>query len=152
MHFENRAQVAVARDQLWTYLMDVRNVGECLPGVEDVRELDADTYLGTMRLRVGPISLRFEGSVRVVERKRDQWLAVMQAEGTDRGAGGAVKARIELRLAEAAAETTQLDVVTEASVLGKIGEFGQPVMRKKADSIMQEFATNVSQRAAAAQP
>jgi uncharacterized protein len=150
VRFENRATVPVGREVLWTYLMDMRNVGACLPGVEGVRESGPDTYLGTMRLRVGPISLRFEGSVKVVERDRDRWLAVLQAEGTDRGAGGAVKARIELRLAEADGTSTELDVVTDATVLGKIGEFGQPVMRKKADSIMQEFATNVSQRAPAA--
>jgi carbon monoxide dehydrogenase subunit G len=30
-------------------------------------------------------------------------------------------------------------------VLGKIGEFGQPVMRKKTDSLLQEFARQVSQ-------
>ena len=151
MHFENRAVVALPRERLWTYLMDMRNVGECLPGVDTVREVDPDTYLGTMRLRVGPISLRFEGTVKVVERNREQWLAVMQAEGNDRAAGGAVKARIEMRLADDGPDRTQLEVVTEATVLGKVGEFGQPVMRKKADSIMQEFATNVGTRAPASE-
>jgi carbon monoxide dehydrogenase subunit G len=31
-------------------------------------------------------------------------------------------------------------------VLGKIGEFGQPVMRKKADAMLQEFARQISER------
>jgi carbon monoxide dehydrogenase subunit G len=31
-------------------------------------------------------------------------------------------------------------------VLGKIGEFGQPVMRKRADAMLQDFARQVSER------
>jgi carbon monoxide dehydrogenase subunit G len=33
-------------------------------------------------------------------------------------------------------------------VLGKIGEFGQPVMRKRADAMLQDFARQVSERLA----
>jgi hypothetical protein len=33
--------------------------------------------------------------------------------------------------------------------MGKLGEFGQSVIRKKADQIVQEFATNLSAAVAA---
>ncbi len=38
---------------------------------------------------------------------------------------------------------------TDLAVLGKIGEFGQPIIRKKADTLLAEFAQNL--RAALAQ-
>jgi carbon monoxide dehydrogenase subunit G len=37
-------------------------------------------------------------------------------------------------------------VVTYANVLGKLGEFGQPVIRKKSEQIMQQFVANVQKR------
>ena len=37
-------------------------------------------------------------------------------------------------------------VTLEAHMLGKIGEFGQPVIRKKAEAMLQEFATQVSRQ------
>jgi len=150
VQFENRAVIPASVDTLWGFLMDVKRVSECVPGVDDVRELDAENYQGTMRLRVGPIALRFEGKISIVERDRDSRRATMKAEGTDRGVGGGVKATVTMSLVEQSADQTELVVNTDASVLGKVGEFGQPVMRKKADSIMQEFARNISQRVTAA--
>ena len=123
-----------------------------LPGVEDVRPLDQDDYLGIIRLRVGPIGLRLEGKVSVTSRDRDAWRAAMRAEGADKSVGGSVKATIGMALHELAPTQTELVVDTDAQVLGRLGEFGQPVMRKKADSMMQEFARNVAQRATAGSP
>jgi carbon monoxide dehydrogenase subunit G len=73
----------------------------------------------------------------------------MRADGNDRGVGGAVTADITMQLQEQDPQSTELLVTTEANVLGKLGEFGQPVMRKKADGLMQEFARNISKRVAA---
>jgi len=42
------------------------------------------------------------------------------------------------------AEATELRIHTEASILGKLGEFGQSVMRRKADQIVAEFAKNAA--------
>ena len=149
MHFENRAIVPASREALWDFLMDIKSVSACVPGVEDLRELDADHYQALMKMKVGPIALKFDGKMRIVERDREQWKATMRAEGADKGVGGAVTANIVMTLLERAPDSTELVVTTDANVLGKLGEFGQPVMRKKADTIMQEFARNISQRVAA---
>jgi hypothetical protein len=41
---------------------------------------------------------------------------------------------------------TDLAIHTEASILGKLGQFGQAVMKKKADQIVAEFARNMAAR------
>jgi carbon monoxide dehydrogenase subunit G len=40
--------------------------------------------------------------------------------------------------------TTSMSVHAEISVLGRLGDFGQPVMERKATQILTEFAGNVS--------
>jgi len=57
-----------------------------------------------------------------------------------------VRARLNVDLAERGPHETQMTVTLESHVLGKIGEFGQPVMRKKTDAILQDFAGQVSQQ------
>jgi carbon monoxide dehydrogenase subunit G len=37
-----------------------------------------------------------------------------------------------------------MDIQTDANVMGKLGEFGQAVIRKKADQIVHDFANNLS--------
>lgn len=148
MRFEHTATVPTNPDRLWDFLMDIKAVGSCIPGVEEVREIDADNYVAVQRIKVGPISLRFEGKMTITERDREAGRAAMTMAGVDKGAGGAVKATITMSIKALGPNESQLIVNTDAQVLGKLGEYGQPVMRKKADSIMSEFAQNLGRRLA----
>src|SRR5919198_2957687 len=89
MQFENRAVVPASPDALWDFLMDIKSVSECVPGVENVEEIDPDHYKAIMKLRVGPIGLRFDGKMSIVERDEANRRAGVKAEGTDKGGGGA---------------------------------------------------------------
>jgi carbon monoxide dehydrogenase subunit G len=148
VHFDNRATVPANRAAVWDFLMDIERVSECMPGVDDLKEVDADQYQAIMRIKVGPVSLRLDGTMRIVERDRERWRAMMRAEGSDKRVGGKVTANIVITLVERGPDSTELVVNTDANVLGKLGEFGQPVMRRKADTIMTELAENISRRVA----
>jgi carbon monoxide dehydrogenase subunit G len=126
--------------------MNMENVTHCLDGVEALHQVDADTYEGTLRVKVGPVSLAFQGTVHVEARDRDQWHGVIRAEAKDRRVGGGVRALMEMLLLEKSPTETEMHVALDAYVLGKIGEFGQPVIRKKTETMLQEFAAQVSQR------
>jgi len=66
----------------------------------------------------------------------------MRAEANDRRVGGGIRARMSLTLAPTQGGT-RLHIETDLVVLGKIGEFGQPIIKKKADSLLAEFARNL---------
>jgi len=146
MTFTQSCIITASREAVWDFLMDMANVARCLPGVEDVKQVDETTYDGMLRLKFGPISLALQGTISVEARDRDQWHGAMRAEAKDRKLGGGVRAHMEMNLLGKSADTTEMQVRLEAHVLGKIGEFGQPVMRKKADAMLQEFARQVSQQ------
>jgi carbon monoxide dehydrogenase subunit G len=137
-----RSIVPVERERLWEFLMDVPRVGRCIPGVDEIQPLEDGAYRGVLRVNVGPIRLTLGGTITVEERDRNAWRASMRAEASDRKAAGGVRARMTLALLPAEGGT-ELVVETDLSVLGKIGEFGQPIIRKKADGIIQEFAANL---------
>jgi carbon monoxide dehydrogenase subunit G len=40
-------------------------------------------------------------------------------------------------------KTEEPAVAQEQGILGKLGEFGQPVIRRKADTLLEEFAGNL---------
>jgi uncharacterized protein len=148
VHIEDSELIAAPREALWDYLMQIEKVGECIPGCESVRRVDDSSYETTMRMSVGPIKLRFEALLSVLERDRENWVARMRAEGAERGVGGTVSSVFTMKLVDRGAEGTELMVTTEAKILGKLGEFGQPVMKKKAAAITQEFARNIGDRLA----
>lgn len=148
MKFSQSAIISAAREPLWDFLMDVPKVATSLPGVESVEKLDDTTYQGTLKVRVGPISLNLQGKIIVEERDRQNWRAALRAEAADRRAAGAVKGKTSMQLKERGPKETELVVETDVNILGKIGEFGQPIIRKKADQMLQEFVENIKKRLA----
>ena len=148
MKIERRLVVPTGRSKLWDLLMDVARVGRCFPGVEQVTPQDNQSYQGTMRVRVGPVSLNMAGTITVLEQDRDRWHASLRLEGADRRIGGAVRGTMDMDLMELSPEETELAITSDVSFMGKLGELGQPVIRRKADSVIQEFAQNLRQEAA----
>jgi carbon monoxide dehydrogenase subunit G len=148
MNFTQSCIITASREAVWDFLMRMENIARCLPGVEDVKQVDETTYDGTLRIKVGPIALALQGTMYVEARDREHWHGAMRAEAKDRKLGGGVQARMGMALVEKGGAETEMQVTLEAHVLGKIGEFGQPVMRKKADAMLQEFARQVSQHLA----
>jgi carbon monoxide dehydrogenase subunit G len=148
MKFSQRVTIPAAREPLWNFLMDIPRVARSLPGVEAVKQLDDATYEGTLKVKVGPISLSLQGKIILEERDRENWRATMRADANDRLAAGAVKARTAMQLKELGPKETELAVETDVNILGKIGEFGQPIIRKKADAMLKDFVENIKKQLA----
>jgi carbon monoxide dehydrogenase subunit G len=143
MIVDQRVTINAPIDRAWDFLMDVPAVSKCVPGVESIQEIDKDNYNGALKVRVGPIGVKLEGKVTVAERDAEQKRAQLNVEAADRRIRGAVNGKTTMHLEEVE-NGTDLVVHTDVSILGKLGEFGQAVMRKKADQIIRQFAQNVS--------
>jgi carbon monoxide dehydrogenase subunit G len=143
MIIEQKCLLPIPVERLWDFLIDAPAVSKCMPGIEEFSEAGPDEYEGRVRIKVGPISLRLQGRAIVVERDKERWTARMKAEGGDQRIAGGVTAVLTLSLAPTERGETELNVVTNATVLGKLGEFGQPIMKKSADRIIQQFVRNV---------
>jgi carbon monoxide dehydrogenase subunit G len=140
--FTQECVVPLERERLWDFLMDVPRVALCVPGVESIEAADPGAYKGSLRVQVGPIRLLLQGTMTVEEQDRSAWRARMRADANDRRLGGGVRARLSLTLAPAD-DGTRLHIETDLTVLGKIGEFGQPIIKKKADTLLEEFTRNL---------
>jgi carbon monoxide dehydrogenase subunit G len=148
MKFSQTCSISSSRQKVWDFLMDMENVSKCLPGVESMEKLEEDLYQGVYKIKVGPIALKFQGTLQFEVRDQQQWHSEMRAEAKDRRLGGGVRALLEVDLTEQGPDQTEMRVSLESHVLGKVGEFGQPIMRKKTDAILQEFARQVSEQLA----
>ena len=142
MTFTQECTIPVARERLWDFLMDVPAVSRCVPGVGAVEALGDNAYQGGLEVKVGPIRLSLQGTITIEEQDRSEWRARMRAEASDRRLGGGIRARMHLTLLPAEAGT-RVRIDTELAILGKIGEFGQPVIKSKADTLLEEFARNL---------
>lgn len=146
MEFEHRCTIPVSRATLWQFLLDIPRMATCVPGVESITKSGENLYTGRLRVKLGPIHVTLQGTMTIETRDQQQWLVVARSEATDRRVGGGVHIGTRLLLLDNSPEVTELVVQTQARLFGKLGEFGQPVIRKQADTMLAGFARNLVER------
>jgi carbon monoxide dehydrogenase subunit G len=125
-------------ETVWALLHDIPRLSACVPGVEEVQEIEPDVYQGRLRVKVGPLTAAFGGCVTIVERVAPELLAA-QVEGEDRSSASFVKATFSGRLTPV--ETgTQLDYEMDLALRGRLAQFGLTVVQGTAKKMTAEFA------------
>lgn len=148
MRFQNSCTIPVSRDVLWEFLLDIPSVCRFVPGLQDMSVLENDTYQGILKVKIGPISLKLRCNLHVALRDKAAWCVTASGQAEDMKIRGGLRATTSLFLSSLSAQETELKVETDATFLGKLGEFGQAIIRKKSDTLMQEFAENISRELA----
>lgn len=136
--------LAAPADEAFERVLDIPFVGACLPGASDVVPDEDGSYRGRFAVRIGPVSVKLDGTVRVVEVDQAERRAVLRMDGADRGIGGNVAGDMNIRVLERTASESELVVHTEVTISGRIGQFGQAVILRKADQITGAFIDKFS--------
>ena len=143
MDFHYTYAVNAPADKLWEIVKDIPTVGTCIPGATDIKEGDDGAYTGTVKVRVGPIGLGLNGKLSIDSQDADARTIAFTGEGADRKVPGNVRVKISMAVS-GEGETSELVVDSEANVMGKLGEFGQGIIKRKADGIMKDFGKNLT--------
>jgi carbon monoxide dehydrogenase subunit G len=143
MDFHYTYAVNAPAAKLWEIVKDIPTVGTCIPGATDIKEGDDGAYTGTVKVRVGPIGLGLNGKLSIDGQDADARTISFTGEGADRKVPGNVRLKITMAVS-GEGETSELKVDSEANVMGKLGEFGQGIIKRKADGIMKDFGKNLT--------
>jgi len=143
VNFEQRCTIPAAREELWDFLLDLPQLARCVPGAEEVVAAGDGEYTGRLRVKIGPIQLALQGAMKILERDREHWKAVARAEAKDRRVGGGANITGNMTLLESGSSATELIIQGQVRFLGKLGEFGEPIIRKQADAVAATFVRNV---------
>jgi len=156
MNLENQFAVAVPPAQLFPLLRELERIAPCLPGAAITERVDADTYRGTVTVKVGPITVAYQGTARVIEVDAAASRLVMRCEGRETRGAGSAAATITLELTPTEAGGSAGAIHSDVAISGRVAQFGRGVMQDIADRILGEFArcveTTIAAAAAAAPP
>ncbi|MBM3943115.1 MAG: hypothetical protein FJ316_09380 [SAR202 cluster bacterium] len=152
MKLENRCLAPVSRDAAWDMVMDIPRVAPCIPGLTEIAPDGPNRYRAAMQVKVGPMSFHLAGTIQVLAQDRDKGEAQFLVDAQERRVGGSVKANLTVQLSAKTPEQTEMIILTDAAFLGRLGELGQPVIRRKAGSAVQEFADNLAKLVAQPKP
>ena len=138
MIFDGKIDLDVPVSKAWDFLIDINKFSACLPGIEEVKQIDDKTFEGALVAAVGPISGKFTFRATIVEsRPPDQM--VVRTEGTDSVTKSIVNADMTVDLRRLTDNKTQMDYKADVKIKGRLAILGDMVLRATATLILQEF-------------
>jgi carbon monoxide dehydrogenase subunit G len=135
--------VPVPVDDAWRILTDVERIAPCLPGAQ-LQEIEGDTYRGIVKVKVGPIQAQFKGQASFVEQDHVAHRVVLKGEGRDTTGKGNASALITAELTSLNASSTNVKVLTDLSITGKVAQFGRGAMADISDKLLAQFVENLN--------
>ncbi len=143
MLIEGQFPVAAAPESLLGCLFDAKLMASCLPGCETLEAIDADRYRAVVVVGMAGIKARFDLEVEITRRDAfDIWTVTKGAEG---GQASTLRAESQVSL-HPIPEGTLVSYRSDVSLTGRLGRFALGMMKKKAQSMGDEFAANLRQK------
>jgi uncharacterized protein len=130
-------------DRVWRYLVDPRQVVNCLPGAELTADEGERVYSGKVKVKVGPVTAAYAGRARLTEVNDAEHVVRMDAEGRESGGAGSAKLRMTSRVAAHPEGGCEIRVEAEVDVAGKIVQFGRGMIEAVSKQLFKEFVSCV---------
>lgn len=138
MKIEKCFVLATPRDEVWDFITTPEKVATCIPGCQAVEETAPRKYKTAVKVQVGPIKTTFNLDFEPTEERPPEFAAYLTS-GTEGGRASRVKSHSTLALKELDAGRTEVTYTSDIQIVGRFGKFGAGVMKKKADSMGEEF-------------
>ncbi len=141
MKLENEFTVDVSVEDVWDVLLDLERITPCLPGAALTNGADGDgEHEGTMKVRLGPVTQEYNGTVQIQEADESERRAVLQADGKDARGQGTASATITSTLHDEGSGSTRVRVETDMHITGRAAQFGRVLQQSVAEKILGQFA------------
>ena len=138
MILDGKIDLDVPAEKAWDFLIDIKKFSTCLPGIDEVTQIDDKTFDGIISATVGPISGKFTFRSTILESKPPAQM-VVRTEGTDSVTKSRVEADMTVDLHRISESKSQMDYQANVKITGRLAILGDMVLRATATLILQEF-------------
>jgi uncharacterized protein len=147
MKLTNEFTVAADPETVWRTLLDMEGVAGCLPGATIEATDEANTYEGSMRVKIGPMTVSYRGTATLTDVDDEARRAVISLRAREDKGQGTAMATITnaVKPADGGARVT---AETDLQITGAQARFGRGVMEDVAGRVLEEFSSRLERQLA----
>jgi carbon monoxide dehydrogenase subunit G len=146
VEMQHHFTVPVPVDVAWPALLDPERVAPCMPGATLTRA-EGSEFAGSVKVRLGPISLLYKGTGNFTEVDADARRVVIDASGKDSRGNGTASATVTAVLTDQGG-STEVRVDTDLKVTGRPAQLGRGLISEVGGKILGQFADCLAERLA----
>jgi carbon monoxide dehydrogenase subunit G len=143
LDIEEQLELAAPVERVWKFLIDPRRVVTCLPGAALDEVVDERTFLGNMKVKVGPVTVTYKGRAKLVEVDDAAHRVAMSGEGTEQGGAGSAKMTMQSVVEDLGGGKSRVIVKAQVDLVGRLVQFGRGMIKGVAQQLFKQFAASV---------
>jgi carbon monoxide dehydrogenase subunit G len=143
MIIQSAFTVAAPPDDVYHLMLDVEKVAPCIPGARVTARRDDGAYDAEVKVKLGPVSMTYRGSVAVEEHDDAERTAKLRAKANEARGQGTAQATMLMGVVPADDGTSNVSVSTDLLVSGRVAQMGQGIMQDVATRMIGEMAKNM---------
>lgn len=147
MNVSGEFSIKAPREAVFNTIRDPKSFILLVDGLHDLNEIDPMHYQAVLETKIAYLKFRFNVSVEVTKLEVGEIGA--RIEGTPLGVVGRLTAIATTTLTETG-DGTKVSYSVDATLAGKLGSMGQPVLRSKAKDMEKIFASRLREKFAQA--
>ncbi|MCU1345530.1 MAG: carbon monoxide dehydrogenase subunit [Acidimicrobiia bacterium] len=142
MELVNDFTVSAPIEEAWKILTDLERIAPCLPGAQ-LTEVEGDVYRGLVKIKVGPITAKFQGQAQFTELDAENHKGTIKADGKDTTGKGNASAFIHAVLTPISETSTKCAITTDLTFTGKVAQFGRGALVDVSTKLIGQFVNNL---------
>ena len=142
MNITGEITVAAPREAVFKALSDAPFFASCIEGVQDIKQIDATHYDAVLETRIAYMRFKFKVAVEMTKAISPEEIEA-KVEGTPLGVVGRLTATATTQLADLGGQTI-IRYAIDATLTGKLGSMGQPVLKAKAKEMEKQFTARLT--------
>lgn len=136
---EENFHVDAPQDTVWRWLIDPRQVVQCLPGAELTEAQDDRTFLGRVKVKVGPVVAAYNGKATLADVDDAAHRVRITAEGRETQGAGSARMTMTSDVVASPAGGSDVRVEAELDIAGKIVQFGRGMIETVNKQLFRQF-------------
>jgi carbon monoxide dehydrogenase subunit G len=127
-------------EETWQAILDLDQLIPCVEGGSVLERTGPDAAKAEIKVKMGAMSMKFTGTVTVIEQDDAAHRAVLQVKSREAGGQGHANADVTFSL-----ENGGGNVHTAAQITGKAASMGEGVVQSVLDALIKDFTGKLAQ-------
>ena len=126
-------------DDTWSTILDLGQVVPCVEGGSVLEATGPESVKAEIKVKMGAMSMKFKGTVTVIESDPVDHRAVLQVKSREAGGQGHANADVVFTLTDGGG-----NVHTAAQITGKAASMGEGMVSTVLDALIRDFTEKLA--------